>query len=175
MKLEGRVTVATPLQEAWERINDPRVLESCAPGLESLVASGTDSYDAVVELKLPAVNGRFTGTLEFLERRPPEFAHLRVQGKGAPGFVDGDVELRMAETDEGTEFRYTADVHIGGQVGRLGQRMVSGVTRELAGQFFESLERWESADAGRAVRASRPRLLRLIWRSLLRFLGLART
>ncbi|MEE9279000.1 MAG: carbon monoxide dehydrogenase subunit G [Myxococcota bacterium] len=172
MKLEGRITVATPLEEAWARINDPRVLESCAPGLSSLVSSGEDRFEAVVELDLAAVQGRFTGSLDFVERQAPEFVRVRLEGKGGLGFVVGDVELRLAETDEGTEFRYVADVNVGGQIGRLGQRMVSGVTREMAGQFFESFERWEPTTDPGARQGGRPSWPRLLWRSLLRILGL---
>ncbi len=173
MKLDGRVTVATPLAEAWCRINDPRVIESCAPGLETLEQKGKTHYDAVLDLKLSALQGRFSGSLDFLERREPDFLHMRVQGKGGPGFADADVELHLAETDEGTEFRYEADVLLGGEVGRLGQRITSGLTREMAGQFFEAFEHWEPASSKQA--ADPPWAVpRLIWRTLLRVLGFSR-
>jgi carbon monoxide dehydrogenase subunit G len=174
MKLEGRVTVATSLADAWTRINDPDVLESCAPGLQTLEFSGEDHLEAELDLKLSAIQSRFAGALDFLERRPPDYVHCRVQGRGPAGNVAGDLELFLAETDEGTEFRYAGNVEVGGQVGRLGERMVSGLAREMAGQFFEAFERWEpdAPDRGVARRPGR-NFLRLIWRSLLRLLGLA--
>ncbi len=173
MKLDGRVTVATPLAEAWSRINDPRVIQTCAPGLEMLEQNGKSHYDAVLDLKLSTLQGRFSGSLDFLERRAPDFLRLRVQGKGGPGFVDADVELRLAETDEGTEFRYEADVLLGGPIGRLGERTTSGLTREMAGQFFEAFEHWEP-DARKKADPPARTFLRLIWRTFLRVLGLSR-
>ena len=174
MRLDGRVTVATPLAEAWSRMNDPRVIESCAPGLEKLEQRGKSHYDAVLDLKLSALQGHFSGSLDFLERRAPDFLHLRVQGKGDPGFVDADVELHLAETDEGTEVRYEADVLLGGQVGRLGQRMTAGLTREMAGQFFEAFEHWELEASQKAADPPAWAFLRLVWRTLLRVLGFSR-
>ncbi len=174
MKLDGRVTVATPLEEAWGRINDPGVIQRCAPGLETLKHNGESHYDAVLQLKLSALEGRFSGSLDFLERRAPDFLHIRVQGKGGEGFVDADLELRLAETDEGTEFRYEADVLLGGSGCGLGQRMTSGLTRELAGQFFEAFERWERDASKKAADPPARAFLRLIWRTLLRVLGLSR-
>ena len=174
MKLDGRVTVATPLAEAWSRINDPRVIQSCAPGLETLEQNGKSHYDAVLDLKLSALQGRFSGSLDFLDRRAPDFLRIRVQGKGGEGFVDADVELRLAETDEGTEFRYEADVLLGGSVGRLGQRMTSGLTQEVAGQFFEAFEHWEPDASKKAADPPARAFLRVIWRTLLRILDLSR-
>ena len=174
MKIDGRVTVATPLADAWTRINDPRVMERCVPGLESLEQKGKSHYDAVLDLKLSALQGRFSGSLDFLERRAPDFLHVRVQGKGGAGFVDADVELQLAETDEGTEFRYETDVLLGGQVGRLGERTTSGLTRELAGQFFEAFEHWESDASTKAAHPPAWAFLRLLWRALLRVFGLSR-
>jgi carbon monoxide dehydrogenase subunit G len=175
VRLEGRQIVDVPIQAAFERLNDPRVLRACTPGLEKLDARDPDHFDAVLEVKLPAISGRFEGTLEVLERRPPERVKLRLQGKGAVGFVDGEVTLDLASVDEGTSVQYTADVQIGGQVARLGQRMLSGVTREMAGQFFAAFERWrpEAPDAVVAPSPGRS-FLQLIWRSLLRLLGLRR-
>ena len=175
MKLDGRQVVDVPLARAFERLNDPRVLKACTPGLERLDARDADHFDAVLEVKLPAITGRFEGTLEYLERQPPDRVRLRVQGKGAVGFVDGEVTLELASADEGTSVHYIADVQVGGQVARLGQRMLSGVTREMAAQFFGAFERWRPEEPEQKVAAPPGRsFLQLAWRVLLRLLGLRR-
>jgi len=175
VRLEGRQLIETPLAQAWERIVDPRVLRACTPGLEKLEARDADHYDALLEVRMPALTGRFEGTLEYLERVPPQRLRLRLSGKGSVGFVDGEVTLSLSEVDEGTSVQYVADVQIGGQVARLGQRMISGVTREMAGQFFSALERWRpEAPEQRAAEPTGRSFLQLIWRTLLRLLGLRR-
>jgi carbon monoxide dehydrogenase subunit G len=175
VKLEGRQVIDTPLAQAWERIIDPRVLRACTPGLEKLEARDADHYEALLEVRMPAITGRFEGTLEFLERVPPERVKLRLAGKGAVGFVDGEVTLTLAPVDEGTSIAYSADVQVGGQVARLGQRMISGVTREMAGQFFSAFERWRPEAPEEKVAAPPARsFFQLLWRTLLRVLGLRR-
>jgi hypothetical protein len=175
VRLEGRQVIETPLAQAWERIVDPRVLRACTPGLEKLEARDADHYDALLEVRMPALTGRFEGTLEYLERVPPERVRLRLSGKGAVGFVDGDVTLSLSQVDEGTCVQYVADVQIGGQVARLGQRMISGVTREMAGQFFSAFERWRPEAPDQKVSEPPGRsFLQLVWRTLLRLLGLRR-
>jgi carbon monoxide dehydrogenase subunit G len=177
VKLEGRQIVDVPLEKAWQRINDPRVLKACTPGLDQLEPRGDDPnhYDAVLEVRLPAITGRFEGTIDYLERVPPERMKLRLQGKGAVGFVDGEVTLTLARVDEGTSMAYSADVQVGGQVARLGQRMISGVTREMAGQFFTAFERWrEEAPEQKVAAPPAKSFFQLVWRLILRMLGLRR-
>lgn len=175
MKLEGRQVIDTPLAQAYERIIDPRVLRACTPGLEKLEARDADHYEALLEVRVPAITGRFEGTLEFLERVPSERVKLRLAGKGPVGFVDGEVTLSLAAVDEGTSVAYVADVQVGGQVARLGQRMISGVTREMAGQFFAAFEKWRPEAPEEKVAAPPAKsFFQLLWRTLLRLLGLRR-
>jgi hypothetical protein len=175
MKLDGKHIVDMPVATAYERLCDPRVLRACTPGLDKLDAQGSDHFDAVLEVRLPAITGRFEGAIDFLERVPPEKLRLKLAGKGPVGFVDGDVTLTLSAVDEGTSVQYVADVQIGGQVARLGQRMISGVTREMAGQFFSAFERWRPEAPEQSVAPSAGRsFLQLVWRSLLRLLGLRR-
>ncbi len=175
MKLEGRQVIEVPLATAWDRIVDPRVLRACTPGLEKLEARDADHYDALLEVRLPALTGRFEGTIEYLERVPRERLRLRLSGKGPVGFVDGEVTLSLSELDEGTSLHYAADVQIGGQIARLGQRMISGVTREMADQFFSALERWRpEAPEEKVVAPPARSFIQLLWRTILRLLGLRR-
>ena len=141
MKLDGRVRVALPREEAWRRINDPDVLRRCVPGLTELVQTRDDHFDAVIEMALPAIKGRFEGSVEFVERAPPERLRVQFSGKGAPGFLLGDVALDLLPGGAATEFAYTAEVQLGATVARLGQRMISGVAKSMAAEFFEALER----------------------------------
>jgi carbon monoxide dehydrogenase subunit G len=172
LKVEGRERVALSIEEAWRRINDPGVIRRSTPGLERLDETAPDHYEAVLEVSLPTLTGRFTGTVDFLERRELELLRIRLKGKGSPGFVEGDATLRLSAVDAETDVHYEADVQVGGQIARLGQRMISGVTKEMAGQFFEALARGDdgSVEAPNPLRA----FLVLAWRTLLNLLGLSK-
>jgi uncharacterized protein len=175
VRLEGQEIVELTLQQAYDRLNDPRALRACTPGLERLDPRDADHYDAVLEVKLPAITGRFEGTLEYLERHPSDRIKLRLQGKGSVGFVDGEVTLSLSTVEEGTAVSYLADVQIGGQVARLGQRMLSGVTREMAGQFFRLFEDWRpEAPDEKVAPAATTSFFQLVWGLILRMLGLRR-
>ena len=49
--------------------------------------------------------------------------------------------VRLAPSaDGGTELSYDADASVGGTIGGVGQRMLAGVTKKMAGQFFSALD-----------------------------------
>jgi hypothetical protein len=183
MKIEGRERVPGTPARTFAQLLDPEVIRRCAPGLEKLEEVSPGRFDALLEVKLPAVSGRFTGSVEHLERVEGERLALRLTGKGPPGHVEGRAEFALAPVPEGTEIAWQADVQIGGTIARLGQRMLSGVAREMAGQFFEAFaaiaREGAAAAAGAPVASARSQaksplraFLELAWRSLLRWLGL---
>jgi carbon monoxide dehydrogenase subunit G len=172
VKIEGREVVALPRDEAWRRLNDAAVLSRCTPGLESFEETEPGHFEAVLEIALPTVTGRFTGSVDYLERRAPEELRLTLSGKGPPGFVDGEVTLNLRVAgDAATEISYRADVQVGGQVARLGQRMLSGIAKEMTGQFFEAFAQADSSVA--SARSPLAAFLNLCWRTLKNLLGLS--
>ena len=95
--------------------------------------------------------------------------------------MNGEAVLTLTPSEKGTEFRYQADVQVGGQNVRLGQRMISGIVKEMAGQFFEAFERWGAAEDSLVeppAPISQPNAffsaLQLLWRTLLNLLGLSK-
>src|SRR6478736_10234392 len=88
-----------------------------------------------------AIKGTYEGEVALLEPLPPSSFAMRASGVGAPGTVDALVVGRLAETPAGgTELTYDADASVGGAIGGVGQRMLSGVTRKMAGEFFAALD-----------------------------------
>jgi carbon monoxide dehydrogenase subunit G len=72
---------------------------------------------------------------------PPKSYKLAVEGKGTPGFVRGVASVTLSEEAGSTDFRYSADVQVGGLIASVGQRMLQGMATTLLHQFFECLNR----------------------------------
>jgi hypothetical protein len=183
VRIEGQHEVALPASRVFAGLQDSALLRACTPGLVRLEETGPGRFEGALELKLPAIRGRFDGTVEVVEREAPGRLRLRLRGKGASGFVDGSADLALAEAGGRTSLRYVADVTVGGQVARLGQRMLSGVVKEMATQFFETFEKAAAVAAAATAPAAAPLPpppsplaagLQLLWRLLLRALGLRR-
>jgi carbon monoxide dehydrogenase subunit G len=141
MKISGTAALrATPLQ-VWDAFHDPEVLARCLPGCESLTEVGTHEYAMTVTAGVAAIKGTYDGKVALLDPQHPERFTMKAQGAGGPGTVDADVVVRLVpSTAGGTDLSYDADAAVGGMIGGVGQRMLSGVTRKMAVQFFEAVD-----------------------------------
>src|SRR2546427_4569296 len=139
MKLEGSYDVKAPRPKVWGAFLDPETLRKAIPGCEKLELVGSDEYKATLKIGVAAVKGTFEGKVRLLDKKPPESYRLSAEGSGGPGFVRSDTVITLTEIDGGTRVAYSADVQIGGRVARVGQRMLGGVSKMMADQFFNKM------------------------------------
>ncbi|GAA2169826.1 carbon monoxide dehydrogenase subunit G [Pedococcus bigeumensis] len=141
MKISGTAALKATPQQVWDAFHDPEVLARCLPGCESLTQVGPDEYAMTVTAGVAAIKGTYDGKVALIDPRHPEQFTMKAQGAGGPGTVDADVVVRLAVSAVGgTELSYDADAAVGGMIGGVGQRMLSGVTRKMAGQFFVAVD-----------------------------------
>ena len=156
MKISGSSTLDAPVEKVWEAIQDPAVLARCIPGCESLTTLGEDRYAMSVTAGVAAIKGTYAGEVSLADKVTPSSLTMKASGAGAPGTIDADVKVRLAPSAAGgTELSYDADASVGGAIGGVGQRMLAGVTKKMAGQFFTALDR-DIAGGGAPVDAATP-------------------
>jgi uncharacterized protein len=140
MKMEGTYTIPAPRQAVWEAFQDPERLRQALPGCEKLEAAGPDEYRATMKVGVAAIKGTFEGKVRLSNRQPPESYRMAVEGSGKPGFMKGDAVMTLADGEAGaTTISYTADVQVGGLIAGVGQRMLGGVAKMMADQFFNRM------------------------------------
>jgi uncharacterized protein len=139
MKIEGAHDIPAPRPKVWDAFLDPEQLRQAIPGCEKLEAIGTDEYTAIMKVGVAAVKGTFTGKVKLSDKHPPESFRMAVEGSGGPGFVRGDTLIALTEIEGGTRVSYSADVQVGGLIAGVGQRMLGGVSKMMADQFFNRM------------------------------------
>ena len=141
MKISGTSTLEAPVDKVWEAILDPAVLARCIPGCNTLSTVGDDRYAMSVTAGVAAIKGTYAGEVSLGDMVAPHSLTMKASGAGAPGTIDADVKVRLVPSPEGgTELSYDADASVGGAIGGVGQRMLAGVTKKMAGQFFQALD-----------------------------------
>lgn len=141
MKVAGTATLAAPRERVWAALNDPAVLVRTIPGCEQLVAVGPDEYRMTLYAGVAAIKGQYQGTVLLTDQQAPGSFVLRARGAGGPGTVDATVSVTLAaEGEEQTLLRYDADAVVGGMIGGVGQRVLAGVSRKMAGEFFSAVD-----------------------------------
>lgn len=139
MKLEGSYEVKAPRQKVWSAFLDAEILRKAIPGCEKLELTGPDEYKATLKIGVGAVKGTFEGKVRLADKKPPESYRLSAEGSGGPGFVRSDTVITLSDIEGGTRVSYSADVQVGGLIAGIGQRMLGGVSKMMADQFFNRM------------------------------------
>lgn len=137
MKIEGRALIAAPREQVWNFLDDPDRLAKCLPGCEKLEPDGVDRYKMSLKFGIAAISGKFAGTVALTEKKPPSSMRMQVDGKGAPGFMNGKARLTLVESSGGTEVSYEGEAHVGGLIASVGSRLVEATAKKIIQQFFE--------------------------------------
>jgi carbon monoxide dehydrogenase subunit G len=146
MKVSGTATLHAPAERVFAALNDPSVLVRTIPGCEQLEALGGDRFRMTITAGVASIKGTYLGHVTLADPIPPSAFTLRANGSGAPGTVTADVRVTLDDNGDGTTLlRYDTDAVVGGPVGGVGQRVLTGVARKTAGEFFDAVNAWLTA------------------------------
>jgi carbon monoxide dehydrogenase subunit G len=158
VKVNGNATLHAPRERVWAALNDPAVLVRTIPGCQQLEEVGPDSYRMTITAGVASIKGTYQGDVSLADHEEPGSFTLKASGAGAPGTVSADVKVTLAETSDGggavTRLDYDADAIVGGMIGGVGQRVLSGVAKKTAGEFFAAVD---DVLTGRAPSVPAPR------------------
>jgi carbon monoxide dehydrogenase subunit G len=137
MDMTGEQLIALPQQRVWEALNDPAVLKACIPGCESMEKVSDNEYRVVMSATVGPVKAKFSGKLLLSDLKPPNSYALAFEGSGgAAGFGKGSSTVTLSPAEGGTRLAYTAHATVGGKLAQVGSRLIDGVARKMADEFF---------------------------------------
>jgi len=138
VKVQGSALLPATREKVWDLLNDPERLAKCLPGTERLVPDGPDRYKVAMKFGLAAFSGKFQGSVEIAEKKPPVSLKMRVEGRGAPGFMKGEGTISLHEKSGATEVTYDGEAQVGGVIASVGQRMIEAASKKIVQQFFDA-------------------------------------
>lgn len=140
MKFTGENTLAAPVEQAWDALLDPAVLVHTIPGCERLEATGDNAYAMTVTAGVASIKGTYAGSCVLTDLVEHESLVMKLDGAGAPGTIGATVNVRFLDEGSSTKVSYDADAVVGGMIGGVGQRMLTSVSRRMAGEFFGNVD-----------------------------------
>lgn len=155
MKLSGSATLHAPAEQIFNSMQDPKFLVRTIPGCQQLEVVGADEYQMTISAGVASIKGTYLGNVRMVDPVPPQAYTLRASAQSAVGTVDADARISLEDRGDGaTELRYDADAKIGGTIAGVGQRVLTGVARKMAGEFFAAVDReLTNGEAGLAAPA----------------------
>jgi carbon monoxide dehydrogenase subunit G len=137
MEMTGEQLIPLSQQRVWEALNDPEVLKLCIPGCESIEKVSDTEYKVAMTAAVGPVKARFTGKLLLADLNPPHSYSLSFEGSGgAAGFGKGGAQVTLTPEGPGTKLSYGAKATVGGKLAQVGSRLIDGVSKKMADDFF---------------------------------------
>ncbi|CAH2803380.1 MAG: Carbon monoxide oxidation accessory protein CoxG [uncultured Caballeronia sp.] len=140
MELTETHNLPVPQNVAWEALNDTEILRACIPGCESIEADGENAYVVAMTVSVGPAKAKFKGRMNLVDIDAPHTYTIVFEGQGGPaGFGKGQakVNLEPGENADSTTLSYTANAQVGGKLAQIGSRLVDGVARKIAREFFK--------------------------------------
>ncbi len=139
MKLNGSYEINAPRETVWRTITRPESLQGCIPGCQRLEDVGDSNYEASISAQFGPVRGSFNAKVSIKDWNPYESYRMIVSANGAPGFVNGEAFVTLAEAGGVTTVTVDGEGQAGGLIARVGQRMMENVSRNMMDNFFNCL------------------------------------
>ena len=137
MDMSGEYTIPAPREKVWEALNDPEVLKQCIDGCQSLEKTSDTEFKAKVTSKVGPVRATFNGKVNLSDIDPPNGYTISGEGQGGvAGFAKGGAQVKLSGEGNETVLNYEANAEVGGKLASVGSRLVLGVAKKTADDFF---------------------------------------
>ena len=141
MDMQGSRPLAVSQQQAWDSLNDPEILKACIPGCEKFERVADNEYAVTVAVKIGPVSAKFNGKVKLADIQAPVSYALQFEAQGGvAGFGQGESKVELVPREGGCELMYTVHSKVGGKIAQLGQRLIDGVAKSLAEDFFKRFD-----------------------------------
>ncbi len=138
MRIEGTRELAAPRETVFAALVDPELVAESLSAVESVAVRDADHWTASVKLPIAP---RLTLSFELRERRPPEHARLRGQGRNLGSSITMDTSFDLVDAGGGTRMHYVAELTLGGLLGRLGDHALRPIAERQLERMLTAVER----------------------------------
>ena len=136
MKLTGSYKINLEKQKVWEALNDPEILKQAIPGCEEFNKKSETEFSAKATNKIGPFNATFSGDIELKDLNPPNSYKILGSGNSLVGFASGEAEVKLEDTDNGTNLIYSVEAQVGGKIAQVGSRLIDMTAKKMADIFF---------------------------------------
>ena len=140
MKVEGTRHFEAPREKVWEVLNDPARLAKTMPGVQSFDVEDDRHWTANVVIPLGLGGLKMSIDFEKTDERKPDYARLSAKGTGIGAMLKMDTQFELSDSAGGTDMNWEADVHLLGQVGSMGQRVLQPIVNQQVQTVLTALD-----------------------------------
>ncbi|MBV9077006.1 MAG: carbon monoxide dehydrogenase subunit G [Methylobacteriaceae bacterium] len=149
MTMTGSVNLPAERPAVWAALNDPEMLKQAIPGCQEMVRTEDDGFMASAKVSVGPVKATFKGKVTLSDIDPPNGYTITGEGQGGvAGFAKGGAKVRLEDGEGGgTLLSYDVEAQVGGKIAQLGGRLINGVAKKYADEFFANFAKALSPEA----------------------------
>ena len=142
LEINGERKIPAPQDAVWTALNDPVVLRECIPGCDLMEKVSDTEYRLGMLAVVGPVKARFSGKLILSDIVEPRSYALTFEGSGgAAGFGKGSAQVTLSSLGAmETQLDYKASAQVGGKIAQVGSRLIDGIARKIAEDFFKRFD-----------------------------------
>lgn len=142
MEMTGEQLIPLTQDETWRALNDTEILRDCIPGCETMERLSDTEYQLTMTAKVGPVSAKFKGKMTLADVDPPNAYTLVFEGQGGvAGFAKGQASVQLTVEADGTRLGYAVKAMVGGKIAQVGARLIDGVAKKIAEQFFSAFNK----------------------------------
>lgn len=142
MEMTGEQIIPMPQQVTWDALNDTAVLKDCIAGCEAIEQTADNEFSLTMTARVGPVSAKFKGKMTLLDVQAPDAYTLNFEGQGGvAGFAKGEARVTLLPYGDTTRLQYTVKANIGGKLAQVGARLIDGVAKKMAEQFFTAFNK----------------------------------
>ena len=147
MRFEGEALVNGERGAVWTALVDPRVIERCTPGCQSLLVVAPDVFELVTKIGVASISGTYKGSMRLDDKLAGERYGMAAEGAGPVGTLSVAGTVTLADEGAATRVAYGFEVTVGGAMTGMAQRALLPIAKLLTKQFFKSVDKLLAGEA----------------------------
>ena len=140
LQYSGEEQIPAGPDKVWTFVTDPERVGRCFPDVIDVAVQDPTHFDAVVQVGVGPVRGRFKLKVELLPDASKRRLDLKISGGGFGSAVDMTAGADIMQADAGaTTLKWSGHAIARGPIAAVGGRVLDAQAHKLIGQAFATV------------------------------------
>jgi len=146
LEYTGEEKITAGPDKVWAFVTDPDKVAHCMPEVKEVTVRNATRVDAVVQVAVGPVRGKFKLKVELMPRPTDRRIDMRISGGGFGSAVDLNAGADVVDAGNGTTLlKWSGQAVARGPVAAVGGRVLDAQARKLIEQAFANIREQLSA------------------------------